>query len=275
MPFQRKIQKRHNAFKIMKVLQEKMLIFKNMKIRQEEFNIEDEEFSESILLEIQNSPTLESSDLKRKNVDSEGLIRLTSVENITKQSEEEKELMFNLEDDLVNLDNQKKENLALLIEPPRHINRRVTKTPTFKHTSSLKKNGTTQDSHTNRTKETRWDQEFERIHIFTRYFYKNNVDLLLKNYDNFMMKKIARIQKLKNLKKKKTLLATMFASSPQKLGASRFMKLSNRKSGWNFELSDENSPPQNSPVEKDLSISCSLENKKYLKIFKLTILEKI
>ena len=268
MPFERINQKRPNAFKILKALQEKMRIFENLKIRQEECNFEDEEFSESILLEIQDSPTLalESPNLKRKNVDAEGLMTLTLAENIIKQTEEEKELMFNLEEDLVNEDNKKKENLALLIEHPCNNNRRASKIPTFKQMFSLKKNGTsgtTQDSHTINSKETSWDQEFERIHIFTRYFYKNNVDLLLKNYDNFMMEKIARIQKLKNLKKKKTLLASMMASSPQKLGTSRFMKLSNKKSGrWKFDLFEENSPPQNSPVKKDFSISCRLENKK-------------
>ena len=275
MPFQRINHKRHNAFKILKTLQEKMLIVENLKIRPEE-NIEDasnEEFSESDLLEIQDSPTFQSPDLKRKSVDAEGLIRLTSAENIIKQNEEEKELMFNLEDDLVNKDGfkpQKKENLALLTEPPHNNNnnnRRVSKIPTFKHISTLKKcvtSGTTKTPKTIHAKETSWDQEFERIHIFTRYFCKNNVDLLLKNYNNFMMKKIARIQKLKNLKKKKTLLAMMASGSPRKDGASRFMKLNDRKSGrFKSELSDEKSSTlQNSLVKNDLTISQSLDDKK-------------
>ena len=264
MPFQRINHKRHNAFKILKTLQEKMLIVENLKIRPEE-NIEDasnEEFSESDLLEIQDSPTFQSPDLKRKSVVAEGLTKKTSVDNIMKQTEEEKELIFNLEDDLVNKDRQKKENLAILIEPSRNNynnNRRVSKMPIFKDRASLQKCGTSGTS----DKETSWDQEFERIHIFTHYFCKNNVDLLLKNYDKFMLKKMARIQKLKNQKKKKTLLASILASSPQKFEASRFMQLSDKKIGiLKSELSDENSPPINSPIKKDLSISGRLENKK-------------
>ena len=66
-------------------------------------------------------------------------------------------------------------------------------------------------------KETRsWDQEFERIHIFTRYYANNNADIVLKNYDKFIVKKAAEIQKLKNMKKRKNIMGRMPSFSPMK-----------------------------------------------------------
>jgi len=251
--FHRIDRKRHNALKILNTLQEKMSIFENMTQRQEEFFNEEsiDEFSETDFNEIPESPVLVSAALKKKSIDMGGVIKLVNVEN---EEEKEKDKMVNFEDELIN--KKKKESLT---DPqkPNNSNRRASKIQNLKQIPSLKNLGTTGSIkftlNSNAKETASWDNEFERMHIFTRYCANNNVDLVLKNYELFMTKKAVRIQKLRNMKRKKT----MMGSSPRKFRYSS-LKKGEKKSA---KLKNDVSPLHSPNVKQDHSITWNLEIK--------------
>ena len=146
---------------------------------------------------------------------------------------------------------------------------KVSKIQSFKQMNSLKIFGT-KGSPIKPTptatyeKETSWDQEFERIHVFTRYYTNNNADKVLKNYDNFMVKKATRIKKLKNMKKRKNMMASLMADlSPHKMRSSSFIIKSGKNSSrLKQEISEERSLQQSPIIRPDGTIFWNLENKK-------------
>jgi len=147
--------------------------------------------------------------------------------------------------------------------------KKVSKIQSFKQINSLKIFGT-KGSPIKPTptatyeKETSWDQEFERIHVFTRYYTNNNADKVLKNYDNFMVKKATRIKKLKNMKKRKNMMASLMADlSPHKMRSSSFIIKSGKNSSrLKQEISEERSLQQSPIIRPDGTIFWNLENKK-------------
>lgn len=181
-----------------------------------------EEFSESDLNEIPDSPT--SSILKKrintsKDIPNPLALRPLTIteESIQKTGEEE-----NGESKL-----RKKEtftNIGMPAAKPRGSNQAM-----FKQMVSLDTQTQPKQILNN------WDHHFERMHMFSQYFVENNSDVVLKKYELHIMKKIARIQKLKQIKKRKTMLMSQF--SPRRTGFSPVKKKQEEKSS-NFETSE-------------------------------------
>lgn len=71
---------------------------------------------------------------------------------------------------------------------------------------------------------TNWENGFERMHIFSQYFCNNNSNVVLKSYENYIAKKMTQINKLKNIKRRRTLINT---GSPVKMNRSKFFHKDN------------------------------------------------
>lgn len=260
--------KRHNALKIANLLQEKMFFFFDaIELRQEEiFNEENtvEEFSESDLNDLPDSPMISAALPRKVSIDST-LLRVFPEDDGQKAREEEKDRVVNFEGDHPN---KKKESCTqpgmLSIAIPNTTVKRGSKVKLVHQMSSLKKcetTGSIKMSNHQPLNLKSWDHDFERLHIFSRYFVKNNVDVVLKKLENFMIKKAARIQKLRNLKKKKTLIGSPLRSS--RYHKSSFMKKNGGKTrfnGQNNEVSEDNRSVMQSP-HYEISSSWNLEEK--------------
>ena len=178
--------KRHNALKTVSLLHENMFFFFDaIAVRQEEMLNEEnsiEEFSESDFNEIPDSPMI-SAGLRRKgSIDSTLLRAIPEKEEDTQKSrEEDKERIVNFEGDYPN---KKKD----LIQGPNSTVRRASKLKAVKQMPSLKNCETTGSIKMSNPQNQQlanmksWDHDFERLHIFTQYFVKNNVDVVLKKF---------------------------------------------------------------------------------------------
>ena len=254
--FHRIDRKRHNALKILNTLQEKMSILENMTLRQEDFFNEEsiDEFSEIDFNEIAESPPLVTEaltfKLQSKSMEMSGVIKPELAENVAKMEEEkEKDKLVNFEDELIN--KKKKESLTNDTDPQKP--KRSSKIQNFKQ-MNLGTTGSIKSTLKSSTKEiASWDNDFERMHIFTRYWANDNADLVLKNYELFMTKKAVRIQKLRNMKRKNTIIA----SSPRKFRFSILMKGEKKSAKLENDVSPLESPNDN----PDRSITWNLEDK--------------
>lgn len=214
----RRRDKRDNALKILSTLQQKMMFIDSMATKKDLEENSKEEFSESDLNEIPDSPT--SSILKRRINTSKDIPNPLSLkpltiteESIQKTGEEETG-----GDEFVSKQRKKEANT-------RH---RGSNQATFKQMLSL-------DTQTQpKQLPNNWDHKFERMHVFSQYFIENNSDVVLKKYELQIMKRIARIQKLKQMKRRKTMLMSQF--SQRRTGVSPVKKKQEEKSS-NFETS--------------------------------------
>ena len=263
--------KRHNALKTVSVLQDKMFFFFDaVAARQEEMLNEEvsiEEFSESDLCDIPDSPMISAGLRRKASVDS-GLLKVVpeKEEDSQKAREEEKERIVNFEGDYSN----KKKDLIqpgmLSVMGSNPTVRRTSKLKGLKQMPSLKNCETTgsikianpQNQQLANMKS--WDHDFERVHIFTQYFKKNNVDVVLKKLENMMLKKAARIQKLKHMKKRKTVIGSPLKSSRYHMSSFQKKTGGRTKIKEKNEVSDDNRSVIQSP-HNELSISWNLEDK--------------
>jgi hypothetical protein len=229
-----------------------MSILENMTLRQEDFFNEEsiDEFSEIDFNEIPESPPRVTEALKSKSMEMSGVIKHELAENVAKMEEEKnKEKLVNFEDELIN--KKKKESLTNDTDPQKP--KRSSKIQNFKQ-MNLGTTGSIKSTLKSSTKEiASWDNDFERMHIFTRYWANDNADLVLKNYELFMTKKAVRIQKLRNMKRKKTIIA----SSPRKFRFSILKKGEKKSAKLENDLSPLESPNDN----PDRSITWNLEDK--------------
>ncbi len=192
----RTVRKKANAKDIFNSLQEKFLMSEAFILNQNKINNEenDEYFSESDL----------------------NIAKLGTSENIIKPmafEEEKEEDAFKIKKNLdvrknmENLDLKKNLELDILKK-----NGKNSKLNNFQQTTSINSNNGNIvmkcGSIVAIQKDVNWENEFERMHIFGNYFMKNNADLILKNYNNVISKKINRIIKLKRIKRKRTILAS-------------------------------------------------------------------
>ena len=84
-----------------------------------------------------------------------------------------------------------------------------------------------------------WENDFERMHMYIQYFPHNNADIILKNYEAYMIKKLNRLARLKQMKKRRTMLGSM---SPRRF-QSKFHKNPDDKKSVNFIASPEVQSP--------------------------------
>ena len=223
----RRIEKRDNALKILNTLQQKMMLIDSLATKKD---LEDnpnskEEFSESDLNEIQDSPT--SSILKKRINTSKDIPNPLSLkpltiteESIQKTGEEE-----NVDEYVSKI--RKKETFTNICMP--NVKPRGSNQATFKQMPSFDTQTQPKQFLNN------WNHHFERMHVFSQYFVENNSDVVLKKYELQIMKKIARIQKLKQIKRRKTMLMSQF--SQRRTGISPVKKKQEEKSS-NFETSE-------------------------------------
>ena len=220
----RRRDKRDNALKILNSLQQKMMFIDTMATKKDfEENLNSkEEFSESDFNEIPDSPT--SSILKKrintsKDIPNPLALRPLTIteESIQKTGEEENG------DEFVSKQRKKETctSIGMPAAKPRGSNQ-----ATFKQMLSLDTQTQAKQLPDN------WGNHFERMHVFAQYFVENNSDVVLKKYELQIMKKIARIQKLKQIKRRKTMLMSQF--SQRRTGFSPVKKKQEEKSS-NFD----------------------------------------
>ena len=226
-----------------------------IEVRKENEENTIEEFSESDLNDIPDSPLI-SAGLPRKVSIESAVLRVIPEDDGQKAREEEKDRIVNYEGE-----HKKKDNTQLSITIPNTTVKRGSKLKQITQITSLKKSETNdllKMSNHQPINMKNWDNDFERVHVFRRYFVKNNVDVVLKQFENFMIKKVARIQKLKQMKRKKTIIGSPLKSSRYQI--SNFSKKLGGIIKPLNEVSEDNRSVMQSP-HHEISSSWNLEEK--------------
>ena len=185
--------KKHNAFKILHVLMEKMLAFESLtKLSKQEKTINeeylDDEYSDSDLIDVPDSPFIDPALNRKQITELSSFKRTTTTDEdiIQKLHEEQKLVSF---DDESKIKKKDKKSISMMGTGVQST------TNTFNHTSKLHKQSVMMEQN--------WEIRFEKMNVFTRYFVENNLDLVLKQYQIKMAKRNAKIQKMKLFKQRK------------------------------------------------------------------------
>lgn len=182
-----------------------------------------ENFSESELNNIPESPAIKTPDLRP---------RVSFENNLEIITKEKNEKIKNFDEDS-EIKNENNANLHHFINANQNFNQEINNNTGFigkkktyeslelkitnnrrgskfmmgKQPSLLNDNNTFQTSLSvaNAT-EKHWEINFEMMQNYAKYFPYNNCDVLIKSYQLLIEKKLARIQKLKNIKKRRTIM---------------------------------------------------------------------
>ena len=185
--FKRKTAKSNNALKILNSLQENIQFLESIVQENDIEENSNDEFNDAELNEIPDSPFMIPT-LKRISSQLETpILKIKTEEKIAK---EEREKSVNFEEETL----LKEASKAKKKEPLSSKNQ-IYKIPSSKHVDIIDKSQSLIHLRS-------WDQDFEHVRVFTNYFAGNNADVVLKQYEQKMMRKIARISKLKQMKRK-------------------------------------------------------------------------